>query len=195
MKTKDETKTDIIEAADARFQKFGYGKTTMAEIAKDCGMSAANLYRFFESKSDIAAAFAVSHFSNEEKILREVVRKPGVSAASKVEGFIQATLDITYDFAANNSNINQLVDSVCAERCDMLRKHIELRQGLMTEILAEGNRTGEFAIDDVVSASTSVLKASIFFDFPTFMIHHSKEELDGYIEGVVSLILNGLNKR
>ena len=52
------TQEQIMDAAWQRFVLYGYGKTTMAEIAQDCSMSAANLYRFFKSKQDIGAALA-----------------------------------------------------------------------------------------------------------------------------------------
>ena len=42
-KTVDEIKNQILDAAFARFGQYGLGKTTMAEIAKDCDMSAALL--------------------------------------------------------------------------------------------------------------------------------------------------------
>ncbi len=48
--TAETPREKIMEAAMARFSYYGFGKTTMAEIAKDCGMSAANIYRFFENK-------------------------------------------------------------------------------------------------------------------------------------------------
>lgn len=35
----------ILKAAVNRFREYGYNKTTMAEIAKDIGMSTANIYR------------------------------------------------------------------------------------------------------------------------------------------------------
>ena len=47
--------TIIIDAAIRRFSEYGYNKTTMAEIAEDAAMSAANLYRYFKNKQDIAA--------------------------------------------------------------------------------------------------------------------------------------------
>ena len=50
----DETREKIIEAARERFTHYGYGKTTMAELARDCDMSSGNLYRFFPGKLDIA---------------------------------------------------------------------------------------------------------------------------------------------
>ena len=53
----DEIATQILDAASRRFLHYGYGKTTMSEIAKDCNMSTGNLYRYFPSKLDIAEMF------------------------------------------------------------------------------------------------------------------------------------------
>ncbi|MDX1581758.1 MAG: helix-turn-helix domain-containing protein, partial [Alphaproteobacteria bacterium] len=50
------TREQIIESAAERFQKYGYGKTNVAEIAADCCMSPGNLYRYFRNKADIAEA-------------------------------------------------------------------------------------------------------------------------------------------
>jgi len=40
----------MLDVAEARFRTYGLNKATMAEIAQDIGMSAANLYRelFFD---------------------------------------------------------------------------------------------------------------------------------------------------
>ena len=56
--TTEEIKHNILDKAFARFGHFGFGKTTMAEIAKDCEMSAGNLYRYFENKKEIGAGCA-----------------------------------------------------------------------------------------------------------------------------------------
>lgn len=55
---KESIKTQILDAAMNRFARFGFGKTTMAEIAKECDMSAGNLYRYYENKAEIAAGCA-----------------------------------------------------------------------------------------------------------------------------------------
>jgi len=49
----EETRQLILDAAFERFGHYGYNKTTMVEIAQDVGMSAANLYRYFENKQEI----------------------------------------------------------------------------------------------------------------------------------------------
>ncbi len=46
----------IVNSARSRFAHFGYAKTSMREIADDCSMSPANLYRFYPGKLAIATA-------------------------------------------------------------------------------------------------------------------------------------------
>lgn len=46
----------ILEAAESCFRQHGFHATSMAEIAKSFGMSAGNIYRFFDSKEAIIFA-------------------------------------------------------------------------------------------------------------------------------------------
>src|SRR6516225_6195429 len=52
----DDTRTRIVEVADALFRRIGYAKTTVADIAAELDMSPANVYRFFPSKNAIVEA-------------------------------------------------------------------------------------------------------------------------------------------
>ena len=87
----------ILDAAEARFRVYGYRKTTMAEIAEDADMSAANLYRYFEDKQDIAATCAQRCTSQRLELLREVIRKPGLSASERLESFVLTMLRYTHE--------------------------------------------------------------------------------------------------
>ena len=54
MLNKDEIiKAKILEGADKLFQKYGLGKTTMEDIAKDAGKGKSTLYYYFKSKEEI----------------------------------------------------------------------------------------------------------------------------------------------
>src|SRR3954471_10143270 len=46
----------IVEAADEHFSHYGYGKTTVADLAKAIGLSKAYTYKFFDSKQAIGEA-------------------------------------------------------------------------------------------------------------------------------------------
>ena len=75
MDEKQATRDRILHAAMTRIMHYGYGKTTMAEIAADCDMSPGNIYRFFEAKIDIAEAMARNHYAEESASMAAVGRR------------------------------------------------------------------------------------------------------------------------
>ena len=88
----------ILLAAEERFVRYGFGKTTMAEIAADCGMSAGNLYRFFDNKGDIATASASQWLAALEARLSTIGDDAQVSPAdrlSRTERFISKWVGAT----------------------------------------------------------------------------------------------------
>ena len=52
----EETRARIMDTAETLFRRFGFAKTTVADIASELDMSPANVYRFFPSKTAIVQA-------------------------------------------------------------------------------------------------------------------------------------------
>src|SRR5213080_1846331 len=50
------TRTRILAVAEERFAAFGYRRTGIGEIARDAGVAAGTLYRYFENKEEIFRA-------------------------------------------------------------------------------------------------------------------------------------------
>lgn len=55
-KSADEKRSKILDVAKRRFAHYGLAKTTMAEIAKDLGLSKALLYYYFPDKNNLYIA-------------------------------------------------------------------------------------------------------------------------------------------
>lgn len=55
-RTAQETRELILVTVEAHLRRYGYARTTVSEIARACGMSHANVYRFFKTKADIVDA-------------------------------------------------------------------------------------------------------------------------------------------
>ncbi len=159
-------------------------------------MSAANIYRFFESKNDIIAEIASGCFRQIEDSLREIVHRQGLlTAGERLETFILEMLHSTHDLYANQPKINESVEFITNERFDLINRHKEVKQSLIAEILAEGNRNGEFAMQDIVTTAEMVLKATVFFYWPAFMNMCPLEKMEQIAGGVASLLVRGLEKR
>ena len=190
----EEIRARILDAAEARFRTYGYGKTTMAEIATDVDMSAANLYRFFENKLDIGAALAQRCFAEREKAIIDAVNAPGKSAAEKLQGYVLAILRHTYSQFSAEPNINQLVETIITRRQDLVQKKMNRDQELVMEILRQGQAAGEFDFDDLDSTAEAVRNATVKFCMPLFMHMYPLEEFERMAKEVVQLILIGLEK-
>lgn len=191
----DDVREQILEAANSRFQQYGYGKTTMAEIASDVGMSAANLYRYFENKQDIGAGLALRCFGQKEALLREVLRRPGLNAAARLEAFILTLVRYVHSQCSDQPRINELVEDVAGNRPDIVERKHQGERSLIAEILAEGNRSGEFDVPDVVTTGETVLSTLALFSVPIFMQTYPLEVFERKAINVANLLVRGLAKR
>ena len=189
-----ETRTRILNAAEERFRTYGYGKTTMAEIATDVDMSAANLYRFFENKLDIGAALAQRCFAEREKMILEVVNDSELSAAQKLEGLVLAILRHTHGQFSSEPKMNELVEIIITKRQDLVQGKIERDQQLVMEILQQGQQAGDFVIDDLNKSAEAVRNATVKFCMPLFMFMYPLDEFERMAKEVVHLLLKGLEK-
>jgi AcrR family transcriptional regulator len=190
----DETRERILDVSRERFTRYGYGKTTMAEIAKDCDMSAANLYRYFESKQDIAAGLACHCLAEDEAKLRAVVNRADLDSKAKFELFVLETFRHVYEQWTKQPHVNEIVQTVTRERRDIVDQHQTRKQRLLIEMIEEGNARGEFDVADVKTTASSILLAIIVFDVPFLMHLFDKAQWERRAKGVAQLILNGICK-
>ena len=193
--TEQELRERIRDAAEERFRVFGYCKTTMAEIAQDVSMSAANLYRYFANKHDIAAECANKCMAERTAWLRERIRTPGLNAAEKLRAFVLGTFEYTYERATKEPKMNELVEIVARERNDIVHHNIKDQCALIAEILAHGNHTGEFAVENVIDTARTILATLTLFEVPIFLPLYAREEFVQTANNVVDLLLKGLQKR
>ena len=190
--TAEEIKGLILEKAVERFIRYGFGKTTMVEIAKDCGMSAGNLYRYFESKFDIGVGVAQGYISKAEQTLSDVLQRPDLKPAQRLEAFVLEKLKFMHSHIVEQPNVQDLVNYILDERWDLVELHREVQNALMSEILSEGNRTGEFKVADVAQTANSIYAMTTKFRLPHFFRNITLEELEQEAKDVVALMIRGL---
>lgn len=191
----EEIRAQILEAAEARFRTYGYGKTTMAEIAADIEMSTANLYRYYENKLAIGAAMAERCFCEREEFLTEIVNRAELKESERLKVFVLEMLNLMHGQFSNEPKVAELVEVIVTKRPDMIQEKMESDKKLIATILQKGNQNGEFAVDDVEETSGYVLAAIAQFATPFFMSMFPLEELERLAKGVVALLLNGLLKK
>jgi len=195
MKRHEEIKQAIIAAAMERLARYGYGKTTMAELASDCKMSAGNLYRYFMSKLDIAEEIARQSFIRTAERLREVVRRPNVPAVERLRSFLMEQMLITFQELEKDQHWIEMAEIVARERPHVANEGLARVRSLIAEILAMGNATGEFDIDDVNFTAEMIQSATFKFRYPQLFSGLTLDKLEREAEGVIALLIDGLRRR
>ena len=193
--TEIDTRTQILTATEIRFSQYGYNKTTMAEIARDCGMSAANLYRHFENKLDIGAALANQCLVEKENELELIVTDPSKTSSEKLHSFIQFLLHYTYNYYDESPRISELIEAMTTQRPDVIKAHRHSSLALLRQLLNQGLENGEFNFKNIDETSEAVNTAIVAFYLPTVMPMFSLKEFEHKARIVFELLLNSLKKR
>ena len=100
---------------------------------------------------------------------------------------------LTYEQIEFDKQIYEMARVISMERPQFANRILALHRALLSEILAAGNASGEFSIEDVVFTAEMLQSATMKFRYPQL---HSKlpyEKLERELEGVIHLILNGLD--
>lgn len=191
------TRETILEAALIRFGHYGFNKTTMAEIAKDCGMSAANIYRHFNGKNDIIAVLATNLLGHQEARLTEIVTCKSSSSTKKLRKFFIESLVITRQYATEQPKMKEMVDFICQERFDLVQSHSKTKLDLIERILSEGAANEEFIIAgaDMGKTAEAVLDSTVMFHTPLFMDMYSNEDLKASCDRILNLILTAITRQ
>jgi len=193
MSEKIDTRRHILEAARDRFTHYGYSKTTMSEIAKDCEMSAGNIYRFFASKLDIAEAMAVD-FNNE---VQEKIRKISnldMSAPDRLFELFSFCLEDTYKKIEAEAKILEIAGILRDERPEFLNSQLAEERVHIVKILTDGIGAGDFRALDAPYVTAEMIQSAVLkFRFPQSYSQLKLDKLQYELKGVMELILAGLS--
>ena len=194
---KEDIKSEILCKSEDRFSHYGFNKTTMAEIAKDCDMSAANLYRYFENKEEIGVHIVEQCMQEKENIFRNVVQMSGLSAAEMLEKVVIEELRYLFGEFTKRSKIIELIQFISTHRMDIIDAHCGRKKALIAEIMAKGNSSGEFNVDDIVAAADIFMIATMrFWVVPLFLIFkESLDQTEQKAKKVVHQLVLGISKK
>ncbi len=191
MKTAIDTKKQILDEAEKLFGHYGFSKTTMADIAKECDMSPANLYRFYDGKDEIIAEITRNVFDEINKKIRDVLHRPGLSASERLETFIVEEMRLVDMICSCNEKIDEAIKYLQKKKPDLFNQQTDVKRSMIAEILAEGNRRSEFEIDDIIGTSDLIMKSTFLCKCQWIDRWPSIDEIEQATRKIVKLIVRG----
>jgi AcrR family transcriptional regulator len=190
----DDSRERIVASAEALFKRYGYGKTTVAEIARDAGMSPANVYRFFDGKAEIVAAIAELWLSEMEALARRIALRKE-PASKRLRAYAVEIHRRTVERYLENEKIHDMCQMVISEQWPIVQGHIERMREIVTLIVADGMQDGEFAAADPGRTAGTIKDTFIKFHHPTIVAQCQAEPLESQLHAVCDLGLAALAPR
>lgn len=161
-----DTAKRILDEAERLFRHYGFTKTTVGDIARELGMSPANIYRFFASKSAIHEALVERMLVQYEVMLQEISARP-ISAADRLRIAVLAHYDATIAQMMDETKVHEMVLVALDEHWSTIDRHLKRMAQIMTRIIAEGIAAGEFAEQDPALAARCFRASVISLCHPT----------------------------
>jgi len=192
MDPRDDIRERIIGAASLLFARYGYGKTSMADIARDCDMSPGNLYRFFENKLDIASQIVRNSFDRTLQEQRKILDKANLGAGQCLTEYVLAEMEGTYHQLEEYPTLLEQAQEVRVKRPLLVHEYLAGSRALIAEILGKGVASGEFDIDDIGQAAATIQAATLRFRYPQLHTGLSLDDLTREVQGVLAIMLDGL---
>jgi len=141
----EERKKDILDAALYCFLNFGYGKTSMDDVAKKAGISRPLIYLKFKNKEDLLLGL-FDHITEGPMLEAEEIVKSSLPKREKLLKMVEV-LKIGPWSKISGCPMSQEFFNSC---CDMDEKHFEKYEKqklkLLTEILGDKGEAEVFAM-------------------------------------------------
>jgi AcrR family transcriptional regulator len=191
-----DTRRRIEDTAERLFRTMGYQKTAVADIARELGMSPANVYRFFASKSAINEAIAARMLGGVEEELWAIARSPE-PPSDRLRSLLRTLQRRHLGLFFTERRLHDMVTAAMAEHWGVIERFIQGVTGAVRHVLMDGMAAGEFARLDPDATANQVKQAVMVFVHPVLIAEcvgkmMSEEDLSTQLDGMVSLLLRAL---
>jgi len=112
-KLKADNRTRLLQAAVKVTYRHGFGKTALADIAKEARVPLGNVYYYFKTKDEIGGAIVELRVSRFRRLLRELDKAD--SPKERLCGFVQIKIKNREELARSGCPVGTL--------CSELHKH------------------------------------------------------------------------
>ncbi|MEJ7935716.1 TetR/AcrR family transcriptional regulator [Sphingobium sp. AN558] len=133
----------IVEAAKECFAHYGYGKTTVADLAREIGFSKAYIYRFFESKQAIGEAICSARLNQIIADVRSTIDEGG-SATDRLRRMFKTVTTLSVALFFDDRKIFEIAALSAAEQWASTHTYADALRAMLLEIIRDGRESGEF---------------------------------------------------
>ncbi|HEX5438944.1 MAG TPA: TetR family transcriptional regulator [Gemmatimonadaceae bacterium] len=163
----DDMRDRILTAAESVLRRHGAAKLTVMDVARTLGMSHANIYRYFPSKTALQDALVERWLQQVVVPLREIAVRPD-TASERLEAWLLALIAVKRRKVLNDPELFEAYHAAAEAAHGVVNEYHREVKRLLTRIVRDGVAAGEFPVRDVDAAVSAIRDATTRFVDP----HH-----------------------
>ena len=189
--TADETRERIARVAEELFRRMGFAKTAVADIAAELGMSPANVYRFFPSKTAIVETICNRCLGEIEQEAREIARSD-LPPGQRLEDMFIAIMRYHRENFLVERRVHDMVLVAMENNWSSIEAHKENIKAMIAQVLAQGTADGVFRAYDSADVSEIIMGCMVRFCHPVLVVQCIDEDLEAQLRVTMRFLLGAL---
>lgn len=181
----------IIESARFFFNKYGYKRVSMDEIAKSAGVTKKTVYSYFSSKEELLKYFIKEEIQNMKKIVEDVEAED-ISFFDKIHKGICSLLK----YRKKRDFLNMIIEESESFKSPTIQNSIkqidETIYNYIKEKVVFATENGFIQVDDIDVTAFLIYKMYI-----ALILEWGDKKVDDerLANNIISILRNGLEKR
>ena len=155
----------IVAAANEHFSQYGYGKTTVSDLAKAIGFSKAYIYKFFDSKQAIGEAICANCLAEIVATVEQAINVEGLSPTERFRRLVKTVIATGVNLFFNDRKLYDIAAFAASESWSSTQAYDAQIKRFVSQIVREGREIGEFErktpLDETVEAIHLTLRPFI----------------------------------
>ncbi|WP_371356586.1 TetR/AcrR family transcriptional regulator [Pseudomonas chlororaphis] len=149
-------RNQIVAAANEHFSQYGYGKTTVSDLAKAIGFSKAYIYKFFDSKQAIGEAICTNCLAEIVAAVEQAINVETLSPTERFRRLVKTVIATGVNLFFNDRKLYDIAAFSVSERWPSSQIYDAQIKQFILQIVREGREVGEFErktpLDETVEA-------------------------------------------
>ncbi|MEV0096641.1 TetR family transcriptional regulator [Streptomyces sp. NPDC050738] len=181
----------ILEATEDVLRRHGPAKATVVDVARVLGVSHGSVYRHFRTKAALREAVTERWLGRTEEALAKITADAAEPAPAKLEHWLSTLFEAKRHKAGDDPELFATY-TVLLDGSSVVERHLAELLGQVREIIEQGAREGDFAVDDAGAAAQAVFSATARFHDPGYAAEWRRPTIEAEFSAVSGLLMRGL---
>ncbi len=187
-----EKKVMIKAAAKDLFFRFGYSKTSMTDIARQCDLAKPTLYYYYKNKEEIFDEVVIDE---AQSFMDEVEKKipAHLPADQRLAAFLTAIYNGKKFYADKLADVPDYLWRHSPQGHPITKKLRDMFRKRLIQLLQAGKQEGVFNFTNEHRVADTLTHLLEFLNYD-WMRHYPETYREEIIEQTIEIILNGLKR-